>query len=161
MSTLHTNDAAGTIPRLIDLGIKPQTIAPAISMAIAQRLVRKLCPQCKIQKEIGSDASLLIKDKLDPLKDRFNIETISAKTLIYSPGKCIKCNETGYKNRVGVYEAFVVSRDIERIILSSPSVSDIEDQAIKEGMVTMLQDAYLKLLAGVTSIEEVKRVLGT
>ena len=160
LSTLHTNDAAGTIPRLIDLGIKPQTLAPAISMAMAQRLVRKLCLKCRVEKEIGDNLAKTIKDKLEPLKERFDIKDINEKTKIYYPGKCIECNETGYKDRVGIYEAFTISREIERMILASPTVSDIADQAAKEGMTTMLQDAYLKLLDGVTSIGEIERVLG-
>jgi len=160
LSTLHTNDAAGTIPRLIDLGIKPQTLAPAISMAMAQRLVRKLCPKCRTEKEIGSALAKTIKDRLGSLEERFNIRNITGETKIYHPGKCTDCNETGYKGRVGVYEAFTISREIERMILASPTVSDIADQAVKEGMTTMLQDAYLKLLNGITSIEEIERVLG-
>ena len=80
---------------------------------------------------------------------------------IYSPGKnCKECNELGYKGRIGVYEAFVISKEMERLILKSPAISDVQELAEKEGMVTMLQDAYLKLLSGITSIEEIERILG-
>ena len=80
---------------------------------------------------------------------------------VYFPGKgCKECNELGYKGRVGVYEAFVIGKEMERLILKSPAISDIQELAEKEGMVTMLQDAYLKLLDGITSVEEIERILG-
>ena len=161
LSTIHTNNSAGTVPRLLDLGIKPQILAPAISMAMAQRLVRRLCLNCRIKKEIEPEVLAKVKKELDPIKSKFNIEDLSSKSVIYHPGKCIECNETGYKGRIGVYEAFIISREIEEMILMSPSVSAIEDQAAKEGMTTMLQDSYLKLIAGITSLEEIERILGT
>jgi type IV pilus assembly protein PilB len=161
LSTIHTNNAAGTVPRLLDLGIKPQILAPAISMAMAQRLIRRLCLNCRIKKEIEPETLVKIKKALDPIKSKFSIEGLSDKSIIYHPGKCIECNETGYKGRIGVYEAFIISRELEEMILTSPSVSAIEDQATKEGMTTMLQDAYMKLIAGITSMEEIERILGT
>jgi len=160
LSTIHTNDSAGTIPRLIDLGIKPQIIAPAINMAMAQRLVRKLCPDCKKQDEVKPETLEKIQKTMAPIKDRFKLLKIDSSN-IYSQGKgCKECNELGYKGRIGVYEAFVISKEMERLILKSPAISDVQELAEKEGMVTMLQDAYLKLLDGITSIEEIERVLG-
>jgi type II secretory ATPase GspE/PulE/Tfp pilus assembly ATPase PilB-like protein len=160
LSTLHTNDAPGTIPRLIDLGVKPQIIAPALSMAIAQRLVRKLCPKCKKEGVISSELLKKMGEALTPLKDRLPNIDISSKTKIFTPGKCDDCNNIGFRGRTGVYEAFVVSHEIEKMILNNPSVSDIRDQAVKEGMVTMLQDGYIKILQGITSEDEIERVLG-
>ena len=160
LSTIHTNDSAGTIPRLIDLGIQPQIIAPAINMAMAQRLVRKLCPDCKKQEEVKPETLEKIQIIMAPIKDRFKLPKIDSSS-IYSQGKgCKECNELGYKGRIGVYEAFIISKEMERLILKSPAISDIQELAEKEGMVTMLQDAYLKLLNGITSVEEIERVLG-
>ena len=161
LSTIHTNDAAGTIPRLIDLGIQPQIIAPAINVAMAQRLIRKLCPNCKIQDEVNPEVVEKIQKTMSPIKDRFKLPKLGSSLKVYFPGKgCKECNELGYKGRVGVYEAFVIGKEMERLILKSPAISDIQELAEKEGMVTMLQDAYLKLLDGITSVEEIERILG-
>ena len=161
LSTIHTNDSAGTIPRLIDLGIQPQIIAPAINIAMAQRLVRKLCPNCKIQDKAKPETLEKLEKTLSPVKDRFKIPELDSSLKIYFSGKgCKECNELGYRGRIGVYEAFVISKEMERLILKSPAISDVQELAEKEGMVTMLQDAYLKLLDGITSFEEIERVLG-
>jgi type II secretory ATPase GspE/PulE/Tfp pilus assembly ATPase PilB-like protein len=160
LSTIHTNDAAGTIPRLVDIGAKPETIAPAMSMAMGQRLLRRLCENCK--KKIQLDPADLekLKEAAEPIRARFELPAIDAALPIFGPVGCEVCNNIGYKGRIGVYELFEVTREMERLILSRPAVSDIRDLAIKEGMVTMLQDGYLKLIQGTTSIEEIRRVLG-
>lgn len=159
LSTIHTNNAAGTIPRLIDLGIKPQIIAPAISMAMAQRLVRKLCSHCKIAESVKTDDLKKIKQAIGALESKYKLPALNESLKIYYPGKCKECNETGYKGRIGVFEAFIMSREMEKLILKSPAISEIEELATKEGMVSMLQDAYLKLLDGITSLEEIERIL--
>lgn len=159
LSTIHTNNSAGTIPRLIDLGIQSQIIAPAINMAMAQRLVRRLCQSCKISEDAKPEVLEKIKTALSPVKDKLKLQELN-NAKIYFPGKCKECNDSGYKGRIGVYEAFVISKEMEKLILKSPAISDIQELAEKEGMVTMLQDAYLKVLDGVTSIEEIDRVLG-
>lgn len=165
LSTIHTNDAAGTIPRLIDLGIRSQIIAPAINMAMAQRLVRKLCQECKKVNRVEEDELKKIKKTLEPLSKFRNIDMskypkLDASLEVGVPGKCKECNEAGYKGRTGVFEAFSMSREIEKLILKSPAISDVRDLAIAEGMITMLQDAYIKLIKGETSMEEIERVLG-
>lgn len=160
LSTIHTNDAAGTIPRLIDLGIRPQIIAPAINMAMAQRLVRKLCADCKKTVEVTEKDLKKIRKALEPIKEKLDLPDLSLKLKIGSPGKCRECNESGYKGRIGVFEAFEMSREMEKLILKSPPISEVRDLAIAEGMMTMMQDAYLKLIRGVTSFEEIERVLG-
>ncbi len=159
-STLHTNDAAGTVPRLIDLGITPQVIAPAITIAMAQRLVRKLCEKCKIKNRPDAAKLTQIKASLEPLAQRFKLPKFDASLEVYFPGSCDQCNGLGYKGRAGVFEIFTVTRAMEKLILTSPAISDVRDLAVQEGMVTMLQDGYLKLLDGITSIEEIERVLG-
>lgn len=159
LSTIHANNAAGVIPRLIDLGIRPQLIAPAIDLTLAQRLVRKLCPKCKTPVKTTPEELAKMKTVLDPIKDRFKLPSFTSPLEIYTANKCEECNFSGYKDRIGVYEAFVVSQNIERLILTSPPMSAIEELAIAEGMVTMNQDAYLKIIEGITSVEEVTRVL--
>ncbi len=160
LSSIHTNDAAGTIPRLIDLGIKPETIAPAISMAMGQRLLRRLCPSCKVKSALSPEDLTQVKAAIEPIRERFKLPALDSPPEVYVPGKCSECNEVGYKGRVGVYEVFAISRAMEKLVLSTPAMSDVRDLAVAEGMVTMLQDGYLKLLEGTTSIEEIRRVLG-
>ena len=160
LSTIHTNDAAGTIPRLIDLGTKPETVAPALTMAMGQRLLRRLCVSCKKKLPLEKNDAKKLEEQIAPISKRFDLSAASASSAVYGPVGCSKCNNIGYKGRVGVYEVFEVTRAMERLILDEASVTDIRDLAIKEGMVTMLQDGYLKLLEGITSIEEIHRVLG-
>ncbi|MDO8496611.1 MAG: ATPase, T2SS/T4P/T4SS family, partial [bacterium] len=159
LSTIHTNDASGVVPRLVDLGIRPQIIAPAINLTLAQRLVRKLCPDCKKEAKTTPEELKKIKNILEPIKDRFKLPSFNSPIKIHGPDKCNKCNFSGYIDRIGVFEAFIVSKDIERLILTSPAMSAVQEMAVAEGMITMIQDAYLKLLDGTTSIEEIERVL--
>lgn len=157
LSTIHTNNAAGTIPRLIDLGIQPQIIAPAIGLTIAQRLVRKLCPKCKRSVKATAEEFKKIKTVLGPIQERFHLSTSSPN--IYGPAKCKSCNLSGYTGRFGIFEMFPTSKAVERLIFTSPSISKIEELVITEGMVTMLQGAYLRIIEGITSFEEIERVL--
>ncbi|OGN03417.1 MAG: hypothetical protein A3G02_03345 [Candidatus Yanofskybacteria bacterium RIFCSPLOWO2_12_FULL_44_13b] len=157
LSTLHTNNAAGTIPRLIDLGIQAQTIAPAITMAMAQRLVRKLCPSCKKESILSLEIMKKIEAHLSGIAKRYGIDLRNIK--IFEAGKCDKCNQTGYLGRIGVYEAFLITPDMQKLILSSPSIPEIEAAAVEQGMVSMLQDGYLKMIEGLTTMEEIERVL--
>ncbi|MEK7537058.1 MAG: GspE/PulE family protein [Patescibacteria group bacterium] len=150
-STLHTNDAAGTIPRLIDMGTKSQVIAPAINLIMAQRLVRKLCQECKKKIRASPEETKKINDALGRGSNEIEI---------FKKEGCEKCNFTGYKGRIGVFEAFTVDDELEKLILKSPAVSEIRDLLRRRGMITMLQDSYLKILDGITDFEEAKRILG-
>ncbi|HEY4527873.1 MAG TPA: GspE/PulE family protein, partial [Candidatus Paceibacterota bacterium] len=146
-STLHTNDAAGTVPRLIDLGVKPNIIAPATNVAIAQRLVRKTCPVC-VKKEKPSAAELkIIEAELNSLPPKYKKPDLK-NIMIPRAGGCERCNETGYKGRVGVFEALFVSDEIERLIMRDPSEVAIREAEQKQGMLSMKQDGILKMLAG-------------
>ncbi len=160
LSTIHTNDAAGTIPRLVDIGAKAETIAPALTMAMGQRLLRRLCQNCKKPLPLEAADAKKLKEAMQGLRERFGLPALDESFVPFGPVGCSECNNIGYKGRVGVYELFEVTREMERLILSTPSVSDIRDQAVTQGMVTMLQDGYLKLVQGMTSIEEIRRVLG-
>jgi type IV pilus assembly protein PilB len=159
-STIHTNNAAGTFPRLIDLGIRPPVIAPAINMAIAQRLLRKLCDNCKKIRKVTEQELQKIKKILTPVIGRVNLPSLNENITIGEPGKCEECNQVGYKGRVGIFEALEMTRNMEKLILTSPTISSIQDLAIEEGMITMQQDAYIKLIEKITSLEEIERILG-
>lgn len=159
-STLHTNSASGTIPRLIDLGVRPVTIAPAINAAMAQRLVRKLCQSCRKKQKISDEDLSLLKKYLDGLSKKIKLPKLDKSLEIYQPDKCKECNFTGYRGRVGIYELFEIDSEMEKLILKSPPISEVQDLAVKKGMVTLLQDGLLKASDGITSIEEVLRVTG-
>lgn len=160
-STLHTNDAAGAIPRMVDMKVNPNLIPPALNLVIAQRLVRRVCEKCA--KQIKPDAKILeqIKNGLKDLSSRVkkpNLENIKIK----QPAEkgCGNCNFTGYKGRIGVFELFIIDDSMEKTILKTPSIAEIRISAIKAGMVTMRQDGLLKLIQGITTMEEIERVLG-
>ena len=165
LSTIHTNDAAGTVPRLVNFGIKSQIIAPAINIAMAQRLVRKLCPHCKKTRKIEAGELKKVKEVLGPLSANKSIDMSKYPNLddsleLGAPAKCRECGESGYKGRIGIFEAFEISVEMEKLILKSPAISEIQNLAVAEGMVTMLQDAYIKLISGITTIEEIEKVVG-
>jgi len=157
-TTLHTNDAAGTVARIQALGEKPVNIAPAINLAVAQRLVRKVCEKCVKLEKASIEEFKKIKKELSPLKTK--IPKITAVAKIPKAVGCRNCNSTGYRGRVGIFEAFLVDDEMEKFILASPSIADLKERAVKKGMITMEQDGLIKVLKGITTIEEVERVVG-
>lgn len=151
-STLHTNSAAGALPRLLDMEAEPYLLASSIVCVIGQRVVRRVCPNCKEEYQPPAEVVEDIKKVLGPLYPK-------KKKLILHRGKgCDNCNDTGYLGRIGIFEVLLVSEKIGRLILERTSASEIEEQAREEGMVTMTQDGYLKAIEGITTIEEVLRV---
>jgi general secretion pathway protein E len=160
LSTLHTNDAAGTIARLHALGEQAVNIAPALNMIVAQRLIRKICPECAEEKIIPQEILKELKEELKDIPKTIEIPELNENTKILFPRGCKKCHNTGYKGRVGIFEAFVIDPEAEEFILTSPSSSALEKFAKEKGMTTMKQDGYIKILNGVTTIEEVKKVAG-
>ncbi len=157
LSTLHTNDAASAIPRLLDLGIKPFILAPAINAIIAQRLVRKICPSCKTEDKLDQSSQQRVEMVLGAIPKSAKIELPKIMKFYHSTG-CKACNGLGYKDRIGVYEIFTVNDAIEKLIHEQSTNSEIRNQAIADGMVTMAQDGLLKALSGITDIAEVFRV---
>ena len=159
VSTLHTNDAAGAIPRFLSMGVKPFLLAPALNAIIAQRLVRRICPHCI--KEIKLDP-----EKLDQVKKILGAipansgEQIDLNNLKFYKGEgCDKCQGLGYHERIGIYEILIIGKEIEKVILSGQvSEYQMKDIAKQHGMVTMVQDGLLKALDGITSVDEVFRV---
>jgi len=157
-STLHTNNASGAIPRLIDLGAEPFLIASALNAVVGQRIARRLCTTCKeeyvpeqaIQDDIRTVlGSLIANDK--------EIRLYRGKGTV-GEAPCSTCAGTGYQGRLGVFEVFAVTDAISKLMLSRATMKEIETQAIAEGMMTMKQDGYMKAIEGLTSIEEVLRV---
>lgn len=160
-STLHTNDAAGAVARLIDLGIRPVSIAPALNMVVAQRLPRKVCKKCSKFETPSAEELKKIKNGLAKVKKEILPPIFFEKEIkIPRAVGCQFCNFTGYRGRIGIYETFLVDDEMERFILKSPSIVDMRDLAIKKGMVLMHQDGLIKVLEGITTIEEVERVTG-
>jgi type II secretory ATPase GspE/PulE/Tfp pilus assembly ATPase PilB-like protein len=161
LSTLHTNDAAGTVTRLISLGANPINIAPALNIAIAQRLIRKVCEKCNERKPVSPEELKKLKDKLKGLPKSIEIPKLDETLKIPKAKGCSFCNNTGYKGRIAIFEAFLINERMENFILSSPSVSALKEEAIKQGMITIQQDGLIRVLKGTSTIEEVERVAGS
>ncbi len=160
-STLHTNDAAGTIPRLLDLGVKPSIIAPAINVAMGQRLVRRLCTSCREAVPLDSGLKKKIMGELAAFPPGIPIPEPTAWTLFAAhKAGCAACSSTGYRSRIGVYEIILINDEMEALILKSAPESEIRKEAIRQGQITMRQDGTLKVLAGLTDFAEVERIVG-
>lgn len=160
LTTLHTNDAAGTVARLQALGEKPVNIAPAINMAIAQRLVRKVCQKCLKFKKISPKDLAKIKKALKGFPKEVKIPKLTSEIKIPYVKGCQYCNFTGFRGRIAIFEAFLIDDEMEKFILTSPSIRTLRKLAVKKGMVLMRQDGFIKVLQGLTTIEEVERVTG-
>ncbi|MFT5359825.1 MAG: type IV pilus assembly protein PilB [Candidatus Paceibacteria bacterium] len=164
-STLHTNNAAGAIPRLIDLGVNAKTIPSSLSLAIAQRLIRVLYPETKKShaptddehKKILNILEFGIKQGKDFSKHGIDIELIKNKEYVLYKPVPSEMSPTGYKGRLGVFEAVAADEEIEKIIPSNPSEREIRTVAAKQGFITMQEDGVIKILKGITSLEEVER----
>ena len=149
-STLHTNDAAGAFTRLIDMGVEPFLVSSSLELAMAQRLVRKLCPVCKQPfepspeelREIGATQAHLDQ----------------AQGIFYKPTGCKECNNSGYKGRLAIYEMMVITDSIRRLVMQRADAGTIKNEAEKQGMTNLRQDGVEKIIAGLTSIPEVLRV---
>lgn len=150
-STLHTNSAAGALPRLLDMGMEPFLLASAINAVQGQRILRKLCEHCRYAYTPPPEIIQSIKTVLGNLAPQTQIQ-------LYKGKGCNECGGLGFLGRVGIYEVLVVSEKIIRLTLERSSASAIEKQAVSEGMMTMKQDGYLKVLEGITTLEEVLRV---
>jgi len=160
LSTLHTNDAAGTIPRLVDLGTDTSSIASGLKMAVAQRLVRKVCKKCSSLVKPTASQLAELKKGLKSLPKGVKIPDLDkAQIAKAKEGGCEACNFTGYKGRQGLFEAFLVDSEIEKFILKNPPVSEVRELAIKKGMVTMYQSGLIDIAEGKTTFEEVARVV--
>jgi len=162
-STLHTNDAAGAIPRLTDLGEKTSNLAPALNAIIAQRLLRKLCSNCRVMQASSEEEMAVINKVLEKLPKKYKKNISLPENGNYSVPKivgCAECSGLGYKGRVGIYELIVVNDDLKNIIIQeNPSALMIKEVWRKQEMLTMQEDAIIKVLNGITTIEEMRRVV--
>jgi type IV pilus assembly protein PilB len=156
-STLHTNSAAGTFPRLMDLGVNPKIMSSAINIALAQRLLRRLCQFCKKPVPIEGEIKRKIDTVLAGVVDKSEIPP--GPWNIFTASGCEKCNMTGYKGRIGIYEGMKLNEEINKVIEYGSSESEIEKAAASEAILTMKQDGILKVLQGITSVDELERVI--
>ncbi len=166
LSTLHTNSAAGAIPRMVDMGVEPFLIASTTNIVIAQRLVRRLCVECRksykldakevetLEKSYDTNAILETLYKIGGLKSGTKWSDVE----LFKPEGCSQCNNSGYKGRGGIYEVFEITEEIEKMITQNATSDAMEKKAREGGMVTMVEDGFYKVVQGFTSIEEVMRV---
>ena len=153
LSTLHTNDAAGAVTRLEEMGVEPFLTASSLVGVLAQRLVRKLCPKCK--EEVTMTRAEMLKILPDFPVDQYPEETFT----IYKPKGCLTCNNTGYKGREAVFEFLTVTEEMKKLILDRANGADIKALAISQGMHTLKDEGIYKVMHGRTSIEELLRVI--
>jgi type IV pilus assembly protein PilB len=156
-STLHTNDAAGTFPRLSELGANSKIIPSALRVSMAQRLVRKLCPECKKEVAVEAASQKTINETLETIEDKSLVP--SERSKMWVAVGCDKCNHTGYKGRIGLYEAILMNQQIEQAVQIDSSDREIWAAAKGQGLLTMRQDGIIKVLQGITSLEELERVI--
>lgn len=159
-STLHTNDAAGAIPRFIDLGANPTTLSAALIDIMAQRLLRRICTACKKEYQPSHEEKEKIKNALQGIPKTVAIPAVSGDFKLYRGEGCFQCNSTGYKGRVGIYEIIPVDADLEKLITKSPSHAEVIELVKKKGFVSMYQDGIIKILQGITTLEELEDIVG-
>lgn len=157
LSTLHTNDSAGAIPRLTDMSVEPFLLNSSLNIVIAQRLARRICENCKEKFTLAENDLKTIKDEIGKLPENQKME-IPADFVFYHGKGCKECGESGYKGRIGLYEVLEVSAKIRDLTSQKASSEALQETAIAEGMSTVIQDGIIKALQGSTSIEEVWRV---
>jgi len=159
-STLHTNNASGVPPRMIDMGVEPFLLVSSLNCVVGQRVLRRVCKECSKDIPIPPDVETDMKKVLGPIydmvEDKWKKE--GKKMTIKQIQGCEVCGNTGYFGRIAIYEVMPITEKISKLIVSKASASDIENQAMEEGMLTMKQDGYVKVLEGTTTLEEVKRV---
>lgn len=159
LSTIHTNSAAGAIPRFLSMGVKPFLLAPALNSIIGQRLVRRICKACIEEAKLDAETKKRVSNSLQALPEAERPKIDLDKLQFYRGAGCSECSGLGYKGRIGLYEVFTMNKELERVILSEQvSEYTIQELAVKQGMVTMVQDGLLKALDKITTVEEVFRV---
>lgn len=158
LSTLHTNNAVGVIPRLVDMGVEPFLLPSTLNMMLSQRLVRRLCDSCKKAEAASPDIAKIIKDEIAGInpEDRAGMKYKEPYQIYHAPG-CPVCKNKGAIGRIALFEVFSMTRELETIINSSPVEGKIRDEAKRQGMLTMRQDGIMKALDGIVAMEEVIR----
>jgi len=157
LSTLHTNDASGAVPRMIDMGVEPFLLTSSINVVIGQRLVRKVCENCREEIKLPAEELALVKAEVEKMPEKEKKEFGTKEQKFYKGKGCKMCEESGYKGRVGIYEVLDINEKINELILKRVSAEEISKAAIEDGMLTMLQDGIIKAATGITTMEEVWR----
>ena len=161
LSTLHTNDAAGAIPRFISMGVKPFLLAPSLNAIIGQRLTRRICKDCKQETQLTEEQLAFVKKVVSEIPEASGEKTApEAEWKFFKGGGCATCNDSGYKGRLGIYEILTMSDEIKASLSENVSEYQMRELAKKQGMTTMQQDGVLKVLDGITTVEEILRVAG-
>jgi type IV pilus assembly protein PilB len=145
LSTLHTNDAPSTVTRMIDMGIEAFNVASAVNLVVAQRLVRRICKECKAPATYRPEELNALGTELERMR----------KVTLYKGTGCDSCGGLGYRGRAGLYEVMAMSAELRRMILRGASVAELREQAVSEGMLTLRMDGLVKMEKGVTTLEEV------
>jgi type IV pilus assembly protein PilB len=158
LSTLHTNSAIETIPRLINVGLAPFMVAPSLHMIIAQRLVRRLCENCRQKKPISETEKKELEEVCATVAKMNPKDACQVPTELWHPGECDKCSHTGYSGQMGIHEVLVINDEIRQLILKEAPTNEILVKAREQGMLTMREDGILKVIQEVTTLEEVQRV---
>jgi type IV pilus assembly protein PilB len=159
LSTLHTNDTIGVIPRLIDMGVEKYLLAPTLNLAVAQRLLRRLCPSCKKKVKANVAEEHMIKQALEKMPPAVQKEFPKSGFDVYKAGEgCKECRGKAFKGRIGIFETLAMTDELENIILTNLSEGELRKEAKRQGMLTMFQDGIIKVLHGVTSLEELLTV---
>jgi type IV pilus assembly protein PilB len=159
ISTIHTNSAAGAIPRFLAMNVKPFLLAPALNCIIGQRLVRKICPDCKKETTLEAEALGRVHELLKNLPPQAGYKANPREERFWKGSGCDSCGGLGYLGRIGIYEILPLGPEMEQLLLSGGATEyTVQDLAVKQGMVTMAQDGLLKALEGITTVEEVFKV---
>ncbi|MCX6766549.1 MAG: GspE/PulE family protein [Candidatus Moranbacteria bacterium] len=159
LSTLHTNDSLGAIPRLIDMEVEPFLVASSLRAVVAQRLVRKICPECREEVKMNDAVKQEIERVLEQIPEaEKKIHNLGKEIKIYKGKGCAKCAESGMKGRIGIYEVFYMDEEVNNLLGGKFDEEKLRQIAQKQGMVSMKQDGILKVLEGITTLEEVERV---
>ena len=159
-STLHTNTAAASLPRLYDMKVEPFLVASTVNVIIAQRLVRKICPHCRVSETIPV-TELQKYLSLETIKKHYIPVGKAQQVRIYKGQGCRLCHNTGYKGRIGIYEVIELTKTLREMVSNKAETDELYDQALKEGMTTMFDDGVEKITKGLTTIEEILRVTKT
>jgi type IV pilus assembly protein PilB len=163
LTTMHTNDAIATVPRLIDVGAKAAVVSPAVNLAIGQRLIRKVCTQCKNRSKASPEELAILKQELADCPKRIDLGTLpklDENLELTRPVGCPVCNDTGYRGRIGIYELLVFDAELKELVLTEPSYNSLRQKAVEKGFSSIRHDGFLKALSGITDITELQRVLG-
>lgn len=161
LSTLHTNDAIGVVPRLIDMGVEKYLIPSTLNVAAAQRLLRRLCPDCKLKATANAGETKLIETAIKDMPEQYQKQYLAKSYEIYKPNlenPCKTCGGKAYRGRIGICETLEMTPEFEKIILGTISESAMRQEAKRQGMLTMYQDGILKVLQGIVSLEELLEI---